>query len=285
MSVPYGVASMVEPLRHVLVQRPTAAFAAAFDDPANGYLRPVDFDRARREHGAFCELLASLGVTVHQLDADSPYPDQIYTYDPALITDRGAILLRSGKPSRRGEEAVLGEWFRNNGIPIVGEVTAPGTVDGGDVFWLRPAEMCVGRTLRTNQAGIDQLAALLDATMHVFDVSYDLGPASCLHLMSVISMVSDDLALVESRRLPAGLHGLLRAHGVRLIEVAAGEVDSLATNVLAVEPGVVLATAGNPVTRAALEKEGVVVHEFNGSEIVINGTGGPTCLTRPVLRS
>lgn len=284
MAIPFGVSSMVAPLEHVLVQRPTAAFGRAFDDPACGYMRPVDLEVALREHEMFVEALAGLGPTVHQLDADSPYPDQIYTYDPALVTERGAILLQSGKLGRRGEEDVLAGWFEANGIPIVGRIEGPGTVDGGDVLWLRPDTVCVGRTLRTNQAGIDQLRPLLGYEAHVFDVAYGAGPAACMHLMSTISMISEDLAVVEQAVLPAGLHGLLHDLGVRLVTVPPEEVATLATNVLAVRPGVVMAVDGNPVTRATLEGKGVEVHGFAGEEIALNGTGGPTCLTRPVLR-
>ncbi len=284
MSVPFGVSSMVAPLEHVLVQRPTAAFGSAFADPACGFLHPVDLAAAHREHDEFVATLGSLGATVHHLDAASPYPDQIYTYDPALVTDRGAILLRSGKPGRRGEEAVLAAWFEHNGIPIVGRIEEPGTVDGGDVLWLRPDIVCVGRTLRTNQAGIDQLTPLLGEVPHVFDVAYGAGPTACMHLMSTVSLVSDELAVVEQAALPAGLHGMLGDLGVQLIAVAPEEVATLATNVLAVRPGVVIAVDGNPMTRAALERRGVDVHVFAGEEIALNGTGGPTCLTRPVLR-
>lgn len=284
MAIPFGVSSMVAPLQHVLVQRPTAAFGDAFDDPACGYLRPVDLAAALREHDMFVETLAGLGPTVHHLDADSPYPDQIYTYDPALVTDRGAILLRSGKAGRRGEEDLLATWFEESGIPVVGRIEPPGTVDGGDVLWLRPDIICVGRTLRTNQAGIDQLAPLLGGTPHVFDVAFGAGPAACMHLMSTISMVTDDLAVVEQAMLPAGLFRLLSDLGVRLIAVPPEEIATLGANVLAVRPGVVMAVAGNPSTRAALEREGAEVHAFSGDEIALNGTGGPTCLTRPVLR-
>jgi len=275
---------MVAPLEHVLVQRPGPAFGDAFEDPACGYLHPVDLAAAQEEHDEFTEALAALGPTVHQLDAASPYPDQIYTYDPALVTDRGAILLRSGKPGRRGEEEILAAWFEKHGIPVVGRIEAPGTVDGGDVLWLRPGIVCVGRTLRTNQAGVHQLLPLLSGDAHVFDVAYGAGPSACVHIMSTISMVSDDLAVVDLAQLPAGLYGLLGDLGVKLIAVPPDEVAALATNVLAVRPGVVMVVNGNPVTRAALEREGVEVHGFAGEEIVLNGTGGPTCLTRPVLR-
>jgi len=285
MAVPYGVESMVAPLRHVLVQRPHAAFGAAFDDPANGYLHAVDLDAARAEHDAFCDLLASLGVAVHHLDADLAYPDQVYTYDPAIVTRHGAILLRSGKKARRGEEDVMGEWLRGAEIPIVGRVEPPGTVDGGDVLWLRPGLVAVGRSLRTSQAGIDQLTALLDEQVAVFDLPFGAGPESCLHLMSTVSLVSHDLAVVDAPRLPVGLFALLQDFGVKMLEVPSEEVATLGGNVLAVRPRVVVGVAGNPQTHQLLESAGIEVHPFAGEEIAVNGTGGPTCLTRPLQRS
>lgn len=285
MAVPYGVASMVAPLHHVLVHEPGEAFGSAFDNPAYGYLRPVNLDAAVKEHMALCELLESLGVTVHHLRSDATYADLVYTYDPALVTQHGAILLRPGKAERLGEEGELENWFRANGIPIVGRIEAPGTADGGDIFWLAEDILCVGRSLRTNQAGIDQLTELVAERVHVFDVAYDAGPAECLHLLSTISMVRDDLAVVDLKRLPAGLYSLLLEHGVELIAVPDGEIGSLGPNVLAVRPGVVVLLEGNPGTRAALEAAGVEVHEFAGGDIAVNGSGGPTCLTRPLHRA
>lgn len=284
-AIPYGVASMTAPLRHVLVKEPGPAFAAAFDDPALGYRRPVDLAAARAEHARFVSLLTSLGVTVHDVGGVHPSADFIYQYDPSLVTGRGAILLRSGKPNRRGEEGIQRIWYDAHGIPVVGEIQAPGTVDGGDVFWLEPGVMCIGRSLRTNASGIAQLTELVADDVHVFDVPFDAGPAECLHLLSVISPVAADIAVVELRRLPAGLYELLVERDIRLVDVAAAEVESLACNVLAVRPGVVVMVEGNPMTRSRLEAEGVEVHTFVGSEICWNGSGGPTCLTRPIHRS
>lgn len=282
--IPFGAQSMVAPLRHVLVKRPGQAFGAAYDRPAHGYRHPVDLHVAHREHDGFVELLASLGPMVHELGTETTSPDLIYQYDPALVTDRGAILLRSGKTNRQGEEEAQRAWFEANGIPIHGRVEAQGTVDGGDVFWLRPDVVCVGRTLRTNREGVRQLTPLLEGSVEVFDMPYDAGPDECLHLLSVISPVADDLAVVELARLPAGLYELLMEHGVRLVEIPTDEVETLACNVLAIEPGVVVMLEGNPLTCKALEAEGVEVHTFAGSEICLNGSGGPTCLTRPVKR-
>lgn len=282
--VGFGVNSMVTRLQEVLVQAPGPAFAAAFDEPAHGYRHPVDLDLARKEHAAFVELLEALRVNVHLLEDETSGPDALYQYDPSLITSRGAILLRSGKPTRRGEEDVQAGWYRENEIPIVGRIEAPGTVDGGDVFWLDETTLCVGRTLRTNDDGITQLSALVDETVHGFDMSYDAGPDECLHLLSVISPVSERLAVAELERMPVGLYQLYSERGVELIPIPKEELPTLACNILAVAPGVVVMLDGNPVTRERLEAAGVEVHTFSGQEICLNGSGGPTCLTRPILR-
>lgn len=280
----FGAQSMTAPLREVLVKPPDAAFGAAFDDPAHGFLRPVDLRTARREHEAFTELLASLGPTVHVLHAESDSPDLVYTFDPLLVGDRGAIPLRPGKPNRGVEPAILEAWTRAAGIPTVGRIEAPGTVEGGDTFWLRPDLLCIGRTLRTNEEGARQLAAIVGGDVRIFDVPYWRGPAELIHLLSVISPIADDLAVVYLPLLPVGLWQLLNELRVRLIEVPDEEFATLGCNVLAVRPGVVIVADGSPRTRAALEAAGCEVHAYQASEIGINGSGGPTCLTRPILR-
>jgi dimethylargininase len=280
----HGAQSMTAPLREVLVKRPGAAFAAGFDDPAVGFLHAVDLAAAQRQHDALCGILADLGVTVHELDADGPSPDGVYVFDPMLVTDQGAIPLRSGKPNRQGEEAVLEAWASARGIPIAGRIQAPATVDGGDTFWLRPDVFCIGRSLRTNTAGAAQLTALVGGQVHVFDVPYATGPGECLHLLSVISPVSDDLAVVFLPQLPAGLYELLVERCVGLVAVDEDEMPSLGCNVLAVRPGVVVLAEGNPKVQRALLDRGCQVHTFPAAEIGVNGSGGPTCLTRPILR-
>lgn len=280
----YGAQSMTETLRDVLVKRPGSAFERAYEDPAHGFLHPVDADAARREHDAFTELLASLGPTVHVLEAETFSPDLVYTFDPLLVTDRGAIPLRPGKPNRLGEPAVLERWTSDTGIPTAGRIEAPGTVEGGDTFWLRPDLLCVGRTLRTNDEGARQLAELVDGDVRIFDIPYWRGPAELIHLLSVISPVADDLAVVYLPLLPVGLWELLGELGMRLIEVPDEEFATLGCNVLAVRPRVVIMAEGNPRTRAMLESAGCEVHTYAAREIGINGSGGPTCLTRPILR-
>lgn len=280
----YGAQSMVDPLHDVLVSAPGDAFAAAFSDPSHGFRHPVADDVAVDEHAAFVSLLTALGVTVHELGEQSSSPDLIYQFDPSLVTDHGAILLRSGKPGRRGEEDLQARWFAARDIPVIGRIEQPGTVDGGDVCWVAHDLVAVGRSLRTNQQGIDQLTALLDAQVHTFDVPYDAGAAECLHLLSVVSPVTDTLAVVEFARLPSGLYRLLEQRGVTMVGVPPEDVASLGCNVLTVRPGVVVLCEGNPQTVGLLEAHEIEVHTFPGTEICWNGSGGPTCLTRPIHR-
>jgi dimethylargininase len=280
----FGAQSMSAPLRDVLVKRPGLAFGRAHDDPAHGFLRPVDLDLATRQHDAFVETLASLGPTVHRLDVELDDPDLVYTFDPLLVTDRGAIPLRPGKPNRAAEPAILEAWTLGAGIPTVGRIEPPGTVEGGDTLWLRSDLFCIGRTLRTNAEGARQLADLVGGDVRVFDVPYWKGPAELIHLMSVISPVADDLAVVYPPLLPVGLWELLGVLGIRMIDVPDEEFATLGCNVLAVRPGVVIVAEGNPRTAAALAAAGCDVHPYPASEIGINGSGGPTCMTRPILR-
>jgi dimethylargininase len=283
-AVRFGGQSATAPLRDVLVKRPGPAFGAAYDDTALGFLHPVDLEVAQHEHDAFSDLLTVLGVRVHQLGGEPDLVDLTYTYDPLVITDRGAIPLRPGKPTRRPEPAVVEAWTSAAGIPTIGRIEAPGTIEGGDAFWLRPDLFCVGRTLRSNDAGARQLAALVGGDVRVFDLPYWRGSAELVHLMSVISPVTDDLAVVYPPLLPAGLWELLGELSVRLIQVPDAEYPTLGCNVLAVRPGTVVMVAGNPATQRALVASGCYVYTYPATEIGINGSGGPTCMTRAVWR-
>jgi N-dimethylarginine dimethylaminohydrolase len=281
----YGAQSMTADLREVLVKRPGPAFGRAFDDEAHGFLRPVDLARAQREHDTLVETLDRLGAAVHVLEDETGDPDLVYTFDPLVVSDRGAIPLRPGKPNREGEPAVVEAWTRTAGIPTAGRIEAPGTIEGGDTFWLRPDLLCIGRTLRTNDAGTRQLAEIVGGDVRTFDVPYWRGPAELVHLLSVVSPVADDVAVVYLPLLPVGLWELLRELGVRLVEVPEEEYPTLGCNVLAVRPGVVVVAAGNPVTLGRIEDAGCEVHAIPLGEVGENGSGGPTCLTRPILRA
>jgi N-dimethylarginine dimethylaminohydrolase len=280
----YGGQSNTAPLLEALLKAPGPAFGRAFEDPAHGFLHPVDLEVARREHAAFAGLLGSLGTEVHLLDTEIESPDLLYAYDPLLITDRGAVPLRPGKPNREVEPAAIEAWTTAHGIPTAGRIEAPGTIEGGDTFWLREDLFCIGRTLRTNDEGVRQLAALIGGDVRIFDVPYWRGADELVHLMSVISPIADDVAVVYLPLMPVGLWQLLNDLRYRLIEVPDEEYPTLGCNVLAVRPGVVIAAEGNPRTAAALAAQGVEVHTYAATEIGVNGSGGPTCMTRPILR-
>ena len=281
----FGASSSTAALRDVLVKRPGAAFGRAFDDPAHGFLRPVDLERARREHDGLVAALDGLAVRVHTLD-DEPAtdPDLVYVFDPVLVTNGGAVPLRPGKPNRADEPVVMERWLNAHDIPTSGRIEAPGTVEAGDTVWLRDDLFVIGRTLRTNDAGARQLAAIVGGDVRIVDVPVWKGPAELVHLMSVISPVSDDLAVVFLPLLPAGLYQWLGELGIRLVVVPESEYPTLGCNVLAVRPGVVIVAEGNPLTRRGLEAAGVEVHAVPLGEVGENGSGGVTCLTRPLLR-
>lgn len=283
---------MVAPLRRVIVKRP----AAAFRDEAHiarewadlDYLAPPDFARAVAEHARLVELLEEAGAEVLYLPPDDRTGlDSIYTHDPALITDNGMVLLRMGKPARRGESDALGDALRTWDVPIVGALDGEAAAEGGDLVWLDRRTLLAGRTYRTNAGGVAQLRALLaplDVTILEFPLPHWDGPSAVLHLMSVISLVADDLAVVFPRLMPVTLIELLRERGIRTAEVPDAEYPTLGCNVLALAPRRVLIKQGNPETAGRLRAAGCEVWEFAADEIGFKGSGGPTCLTRPLWR-
>jgi N-dimethylarginine dimethylaminohydrolase len=285
----WGARSMTAPLREVLVHRPDPAFGAAFEDPAHGFHHPVDLATAQAEHDAFTDLLGALGVRVRRLVARNTDPDLVYTFDPVLMTDSGAVLLRPGKPNRSAEPRIIRNWLNANEIPIAGRIGPRATIEGGDVCWLRADLVVIGRSLRTNEAGARQLSDLLIGLqprleVRTVDLPYWHGPDELVHLLSVISPVHRDLAVVYPPLLPVGLWQLLEELRIRCITVPDDEYDTLGCNVLAVRPGVVVMAEGNPVTRRALESAGCEVHAYPATEIGLNGSGGPTCMALPILR-
>jgi dimethylargininase len=278
---------MVAPLRRVLVRRPDEAFGAA--DPALWhYTARPDLEEARREHDALADLLRGAGAEV--IDHPEPQPeraDAIYVFDPALITDRGAILLRMGKALRRGEEDALGRRLGEIGVPLLPALAGEATAEGGDLLWLDRRTLAAGHGFRTNAEGLRQLRAIL-APLGVEVVPVELpyfgGPEGCLHLLSLISLVDYDLAVAYLPLLSVPFWRLLRDRGVRLIEVPEEELPTQAPNVLALAPRKVLMLEGNPVTRRRLEEAGCEVLTYRGREISLKAEGGPTCLTRPIWR-
>jgi N-dimethylarginine dimethylaminohydrolase len=252
------------------------------------YLSPPDFHRACRESDALEALLRGLGVDVRWMAAGDVGLDSLYVRDASVVCDRGAILCSMGKEARRREPEVLGSAYETLGVPILGAIEGEGRLEGGDVTWLGPRTVAVGRGYRTNAEGIRQFTDLLgDAVDEVVVVPLPHwnGPADVFHLMSVISPLDDDLAVVYSPLLPVPFREALLERGMQLVEVPDEEFDSMGCNVLAVAPRVAVAVEGNPETRRRMEAAGVTVHLYEGAEISAKGCGGPTCLTRPLERS
>jgi len=273
---------MAAPLRRVLVRRP-----ATTGDFAGADWRPPDPDLLVRQHERFAEILVDLGCDVEVVDAAAGMVDATYVRDPGMVTGRGAVLFQMTKPARAAEPPLLGTAMEAAGVPVIAELTGSARADGGDIIWLDDQHLLVGRSYRTNAAGVHELREILGAegvSVASVDMPHDRGPEHVLHLMSVISPVADDIAVVYPPLSPVALMQELELRGVRVVAVTPEECETMACNVLAVRPGVVVMVAGNPQTRAALEKLGCEVHEYDGSEISIKGDGGPTCLTAPILR-
>jgi len=282
-TVNFGVRSMSAPLRRVLVRRPsvTGDFAAAD-------WRTPDPARLARQHEDFAALLATLGAEVEVAEPLEGLVDSVYARDPALVTGRGAILFQMTKPVRQPEPELLGVEFERAGVPVIGRLTGEAVADGGDFIWLDDRTLVIGRSYRTNEPAVAQLRALL-AEEGVTVVSVDLphagGPEHVLHLMSFISPVADDLAVVYPPLAPVSLMQTLAERGITVVPVDDAEYLTMGCNVLAVRPRVVVLVDGNPRTRAALEAHGCETHVYDGSEVSVKGDGGPTCLTAPLWRA
>src|SRR5215213_9876949 len=283
----WGGQSMVAPLSRVLVRKP-APPATEDEFSRFGYPRAVDHDRAQIEHEAFRALLAESGADVVIAGPDEAgLLDAIFAYDPSLMIDAGAVLLRPGKELRLAEVDLAERTYAELGIPVIGRIEAPGTVEGGDTLWLDERTLAVGRGYRTNGEGIRQLAALL--APHGIDVvTADLphwrGSDECLHLMSFISPVADRLAVVYLPLMSVPFVQGLQCRGWGCMGGPDEGCETHGCNVLALAPMRVLVCEGSPVTRDRLRAVGCEVVTYVGNELSHNRAGGPTCLTRPILR-
>jgi dimethylargininase len=280
----FGCQSMTAELHRVLVRPPPPGSWAAWK--AYGWRAEPDGARLEEEHEAFRELLADAGAEVvvagtpHALD-----PDAIYAYDPALVADEGAVMLRPGKEGRRGEVDVMAADLVEAGVPIAARLQAPAVVEGGDTLWLDGSTLLVGRGYRTNDEGISQLErALPGVDLIAFDLPHLRGAGEVLHLMSLLSPVDSDLVVAYPPLMPVRLVELLGERGIALVEVPDEEFETMGPNILALAPRVALALEGNDETRRRMEAAGVEVRVYRGDEISRKGDGGPTCLTRPLLR-
>jgi dimethylargininase len=281
----FGGQNMTATLRRVLVRPPSAAGFANWRE--YGWRSEPDVVKLAEEHEAFCTALGAGGAEVVLADTPLPTdPDAIYVFDPAIVGDAGAIVLRPGKEGRLVETDAIATDFESAGIPISARLEAPASADGGDTIWLDDSTLLVGRGYRTNDDGIHALqTALPGVNVLGFDLPHLHGSEVVLHLLSLLSPLDEDLVVAYLPLLPVRLVQLLQELEIQIVEVPDDEFETMGPNVLALAPRVALALEGNAETRKRLERAGVDVSVYTGDEISRKGDGGPTCLTRPLLRA
>jgi len=252
------------------------------------FLETPDFNQAIREFESLESLITDKEVELHFLPKSKEVSlDSVYCRDASIVTDFGIIICNMGKEKRKHEPTEERKFFEEIGANILGEINGQGTLEGGDVAWLDGKTLAVGHTYRTNYEGIAQLKTLIEPNgidVVVAEMPHYQGPSDVFHLMSVLSPVDFNKAVVYSPLMPIHFRKELLERGFQLIEVPDEEFDSMAANVLALAPSECIMVAGNPITKSRLEDAGCIVHEYNGEEISIKGGGGPTCLTRPLIR-
>lgn len=281
---------MTPPLKRVIMRAPGDSLRQAKAEDWH-YGPGFDGNRAIEQFGIFAGLVSASGTEIIWIeDSGDGLADAMFTHDPSLVTDKGAVILRMGKPGRMAEPDLHEAAYKAAGIPILGRIEAPGCVEGGDCVWVDATTLAVGRGVRTNQAGIEQLGKIL-APLGVRVLGFDLplgnGADACLHLMSVVSPLAEKLALVYAPMLPVAFWQLLKERGYTLVEAPDDEFaasNGLNLNVLALTPGEVIMVDGFPKTRVLMEQAGCKVTSFNADALCIPCEGGPTCLTRPVWR-
>lgn len=291
-SVNFNGHSMTGELRRVIVCSPASAgwdiaVKAAAWKPL-GFRHAPNFAAAQREHETLCHLLTERGAEVVSLPArEASTLDAVYAHDASLATDYGLILMNPGKTNRVAEAAAQAEFCAEIGVPVFGEIGLPGTTEAGDMVWLDSQTLLIGNGYRTNKAGIEQMRALLaprNVAVLAAPLPYGSGPSSCLHLMSLMSMLDEETILVDLPWLAVETVEFLKTRDFRFIEIEYSERDTLACNVLALGKKRLIALEENAKTNQRLRDEGFDVRTFPGRELCINGGGGPTCLTRPLLR-
>jgi arginine deiminase len=290
--ISYGCQSMVQKIDRIIIKHPKDAFINQNHLDASwknyNYTSCPDYNTVLQEYRGFEEIIKHHVSQIHYLpQSEAVGLDSIYTHDPVKITHHGAILMHMGKQLRQPEPGVFKEYLQQIGIPILGAITGKGRMEGGDVVWLDRQTVAIARGYRTNDEAIQQFKILTrDFVKDIIEVHlpHADGPRECLHLMSIISLVDTDLAVIYSRYMPVPFRELLIRRGIRLIEVDDAEYDTLGSNVLTLAPRKCLIMAGNDCTKQKMLEADVEVYEYQGQHLSLKGTGGPTCLTCPVLR-
>tara|TARA_B100000459_G_scaffold65545_2_gene36109 strand:+ start:191 stop:1087 length:897 start_codon:yes stop_codon:yes gene_type:complete len=288
----FGCQNMTSTIRRVLIKSPENAYKNQVNIDSQyqdlNYFGKPDFVRSLEDYESFRSILKKNGVEIHDLPADDITSlDSIYTHDPCLISNSGVILCSMGKTLRKKEPEMISKYFKSLNIPIIGKISPPGKLEGGDIVWIDNRTVAVGVGYRSNLEGIAQLKEILSGDVDEIipvHLPHWTGPSDCLHLMSNISPLDRDLFLVYSKLLPVSFREYLLDRGIKLIEVPDDEYESMGCNVLAISPKKVIMIEGNDMTKKLLETEGVDVSTYPGLEISYKGAGGPTCLTRPFLR-
>lgn len=291
MSFDFGSFNNWGSLKKVALRPPATAFKndARLDaewQPLNYHSRP-DLAEANREFARVEEILKAAGADVIRLpDGDGLTLDSLYTHDALIVTPKGLVRPHMGKPQRRREAAVNGAHLETLGFPIAGEISAPGSVEGGDLVWIDRHTLLAGIGYRTNRDGIAQLRKLAGGDVEIieFDLPHYKGRSDVFHLMSVLSPLDRDLAVVYLPLMPVRLVEFLESRGIRFVEVPTEEFDSMGCNVLAIGPRHAMMVAGNPETERRMKAQGVKVEVIKADEICRKGEGGPTCMTRPLVR-
>jgi dimethylargininase len=276
----YSCESMTGELRRVLVRAPSDLR----DWEACGWRAEPDPAGITREHEALCAILERAGAEVVLAASPSENADAVYIFDPALVTERGAILLNPGKELRRAEPAALAQDFERVGVPVAGSLSGDEWAEGGDLIRLDERTLLAGRGYRTNSDGIWALERQTGLETLVFDLPHWHGPGEVMHLLSLLSPLAPDLVVAYPPLLPTRLAQLLDERGIEIVPVPDEEFETMGSNVLALAPRAALAVEGNPETRRRLERAGVEVEVYEGAELS-KGDGGPTCLTAPLLRA
>lgn len=251
-----------------------------------GFEGKPDHALACQQQTAFVQVLENEGIEIEWLDEHTSI-QTTSTYDPAIVTNEGAVMMKSGRPERWPEVFPMARKFLDLGIPIIGWIRGEGRLDGGDTLWIDEETLFVTRGYRSNDEGYRQLRQILDGVVknwQHFELPHWRGPYWVLHIMSVVNLCSKDVALVYPRAMPIRLIAFLKEREYTLVECPDEEFDTQGCNVLTLEPGRVVMCGGNPVTASRLREAGVEVIEYEGSEISIPRISGPTCNTRPILR-
>ena len=293
LKINFNCNNMVDPIKKIILKHPKAAFInqKKINKEFNilNFTEAPNFNESLNEYESFIKILDSFGIEKYFLKKnDSTSIDSIYTHDPLVITNKGVVLCNMGKVNRISESKAIKQFLIELEIPILGEITPPGKLEGGDIVWINKKTIAVGTGYRTNNEGIKQLKQILSNTVEQV-ISVPLphwnGPNDCLHLMSNLSPIDNDLFLVYSRLLPVQFLEKLQKYNIGLIDVPDKEYYTMGCNVLALSPRKVVMLKGNPITKKKLEAKNVEVFTYKGNEISLKGSGGPTCLTKPFLRT